>query len=124
MSESTTTLEIHDDVMPYDEACAECGKPAAIVITVRDWTNNHNGYPSTHLLCIDCAEQHRQQLTELLTAARRKGPWREAVEDFLRKGRFIDAIKEHRHRTGATLKTAKAIVEQVREELREAGELE
>ena len=46
-----TTLEIHNQPMPYDEACAECGNPVAIVITIRDWTKNHNGYPTTHLLC-------------------------------------------------------------------------
>jgi len=121
---TTTTLEIHDQPMPYDEACAECGKPVAIVLTVRDWADNHNGYPTTHLLCIDCAEVRRQQLAELLTAARRKGPWREAVERYLQNGRYIDAIKEHRQRTGASLKTAKAIVDQIKAEMQAAGELE
>ncbi len=63
----TTTLEIREP-MPYDKVCAECGKPAQIVITIRDWEGNHNGYPTDHLLCAACAEKVREQLCRLLNA--------------------------------------------------------
>lgn len=103
-----TTLEIHDDPMPYDEACAECGKTVAIVLTVRDWTDNHNGYPTTHLLCKTCAEVWNVRLAQLL---KKLSGWRNEALALLQAGRKIDAIKLCRHETGMSLKDSKAAVE-------------
>lgn len=62
-----STIEVHKQLMPYDKVCGECGEPAAIVITIRDWcTADQKGYPSTHLVCPACARKLRDRLNELL----------------------------------------------------------
>ncbi len=60
-----TTLELREP-MPYDTACAECGQPVAVVVTIRDWTDNHQGYPADHLLCRACAAKWRDALDKML----------------------------------------------------------
>lgn len=62
-----TTMEIREP-MPYDKVCAECGEPVALVLTIRDWTGNHNGYPTDHLLCAKCANRWSLELCRLLHA--------------------------------------------------------
>jgi len=63
-----TTLELRDP-MPYDVACAECGGPVAVVVTIRDWTGNHQGYPTDHLLCTACAAKWRDALDKVVRQA-------------------------------------------------------
>jgi len=61
----TTTLEIREP-MDYDTECAECGHSVDLVITIRDWTDNHNGYPIDHLLCAVCARRLLDMLQKRL----------------------------------------------------------
>ena len=61
-----TTLELHAP-MPYDKACAECGQPVTVVVTVRDWAGKANGFPTDHPLCKTCAVRLRALLDQFLT---------------------------------------------------------
>ena len=64
-----TTIELAAP-MPYDTACAECGKPVVLVLTIRDWSDNHQGFPTEHLLCLDCAIALRTQLGAFISDIR------------------------------------------------------
>jgi transcription elongation factor Elf1 len=104
----TTTLAIQEP-MPYDKSCAECGKPAQIVITIRDWEGNHNGYPTNHLLCANCALQFQVRLAELLRPI--VGNWHKEVVELLQRRQKIDAIRLYRYHTGLSLREAKIAVD-------------
>jgi len=110
---ATTTLEIRDP-MPYDTACAECGKAVRIVITIRDWEGNHNGYPTDHLLCVTCATRLQVRLAQALKPV--AGEWQQEVVELLQKQRKIEAIKLYRYHTGLSLREAKDAVDMIQTE--------
>lgn len=112
---TTTTLEIHTDLMSYDTGCADCEKPAAIVLIVRDFNHGYNGCATAHLLCRECAAALHQKLGQLLELA--AGEWMEEVLDCLRAGRKIDAIKAYRYHTKMGLMESKAAVEALQRRL-------
>lgn len=113
---ATTTLEIHADLMPYDTGCADCEKPSAIVLIVRDFNHGCNGCAIAHLLCRECAAALHQKLGELLELAA-AGEWMEEVLNWLRAGRKIDAIKTYRYHTKMGLMESKAAVEALQRKL-------